>query len=223
MKKNFYLSGITLALSIFACVFAITSCSKEETATPEEASNENSIYDQKKKTSENSQLSSRTCFIEVGYYEVQYGKKIVLPPFCEANLSSICAFRGLGYIPRFVICPDWRIPDCQVIDCLNPWNFKNIFINPIPRYSDLFKGDPSPQPSIGGILIKVTPDIAILQFNNELKNIVDKQLMTVKNNFDLPKDFAQKVGLNGYNVPAGIYPVVYDQLSKTYNAIVRVK
>lgn len=167
----------------------------------------------------------------INAYTARCGIKICFLTAIRGNrrYSLDCVGNGICYVQRIKCYPDlvpcipWKFPNCSVVDCNNPWNYKDIFVNPIPRFKNYFKGDPDPEPNLGFVPLKVTPNIAVLQFYTESKGTLDRQSLTLPASFNLPKDISENLGLKGFTVPAGKYPVVYDDRSKTLNAIVYVK
>ena len=91
------------------------------------------------------------------------GRLIVLVHFVQS--AELIA------IPLFLVLI-FKLPDCSWVDCGNPWNYREMFVNPIPRLTDYFKGDPNPQPSRGFTTYGVNEKIVWLQFYTPIKNVL---------------------------------------------------
>jgi hypothetical protein len=194
-----------------ACVLCFYSCDKER-----------NIAEETKQKTINVQSSAGSCGFRVFVLEYARGNRIGGLP-CRAG-NGICLINNIIRLPQLVPCPVLKIPSCILVDCNNPWNFgPDVFVNPIPRFRDYFQGYQHREPNIHFVPFRVTSNIAVLQFYSEVLGTVNKQKLTLPASFNLPKEVSEDLGLIGYTVPAGSYPVVFDQRSNTLNAIVSVK
>lgn len=191
------------AVLVLTSVFYLYSCKKENPVVHQQAPVENKEI-VVNKTSAKANCGKPICFSDV---------------ICS---GSICVSVGRVCVD-LIPCIDFKLPDCQLVDCGNPWNYKDPFINPIPRFFDYYKGNPEPQPNFGFFTYGVTEKIAWLQFYAPVKNVLDQQVLNLDKAIQLDKQIALQQDLKGNIIPAGSYPVVFDIKTKTYNAIVKVQ
>jgi len=207
MKKQFSPPQIVLSLFAAAALFCSVSCNKGKVSDE---------VTKQKTTSSNSNVSaSGGCYFPVirEYYargRYSYGSYCIT----GTGICHVIRIISGGFVP----CPIFKLPNCQIVDCGDPWNYRNIGIP--PPYNKYFPN--SPLDSIF-VPIKVTSNIAVLQFYAEIKGTLNSQTLTLPTSFSLTKEVSQSLGLTGYRVPAGTYPVIFDTQNKTLNAIVSVK
>lgn len=217
MKNKISLLKVALGLFAVVSLLYFSSCQKTQVVTTERK--QKTVNVQLKDTSNNTDnLSSGYCKFNVALIEAIPGQ-----PKYGCTGIGLCYVDNLIPLSYLMPCPVFKLPDCKKVDCNNPWNFKNIFIEPITDYKDLFYGDPHAKLGIHFVPIAVTSNIAVLQFYEELNGTLNSQTLTLPAHFSLPKEISISLGLSGYTIPAGKYPVVYDAKSKTLNAIVSIK
>ncbi len=209
MKTIFSRLPFVLGASLLVGILYFSSCKKEQANVQKDVPENQTV------NSYAAKCGIKICYLTVIPGNRRYGLD------CIGN--GICYVQRIECFPDLFSCIPWKIPDCAFVDCRDPWKFKGIFVNPIPRYKDFFKTDPEPQPSLGFVPLKVTSNIAVLQFYNEVKGTLDRQTLTLPASFNLPTEVSKNLGLSGFTVPAGKYPVFFDDKSKTLNAIVSVK
>jgi hypothetical protein len=221
MKKSAWMPGIFPGIMICACVFYFSSCTKQGSGSEQTLQTQKTETQKKTESNSTDLLSARGCGIRICLVDFIRGHRRTGSFDCTGG--GICFITGTQCFPEFVLCPEFRIPPCALVDCNNPWNYKDIFVNPVIRYRDLFQGDPNPEPSLEFVPLKVTPTIAVLQFYSEVKETLDQKTLKLPAAFNLPNDLAQSIGLKGNKIPAGTYPVIFDAQSKTFNAVVKVQ
>jgi len=108
----------------------------------------------------------------------------------------------------------------------------------IPQYLDPWvlysKIDPLRVPDIRGqfnlnidksgmVPFPVNYAVLGLQFYVPIKGALDRQLFYLEKDLELDPNFAKENGLRSNIIPAGKYPVLFNQKTGNYNAIVSVK
>jgi hypothetical protein len=220
MKNNLSVLQIFLVLPAAAGILYFSSCHKEQ-VTVEERTQKKADVRLKVKSNNPGELSSAYCSFKVYLIESVPGHRPMGQFDCTGR--GLCYVNNIIALPQAMPCPMFKIPDCSLVDCNNPWNFRNIFVQPLPRYKNYFNGNPDPNPNVDFVPIAVTSHIAVLQFYAELKGTLNSQSFTLPASFKLPKEVSKNLGLTGYTIPAGNYPVVFDTKNNTLNAIVYVK
>ncbi|MEM9341199.1 MAG: hypothetical protein AAGA66_20885, partial [Bacteroidota bacterium] len=61
-----------------------------------------------------------------------------------------------------------------------------------------------------------------MQYFRDVPGLIDKEVFRVHTSIELDKETVASIGLKGNVIPAGTYPVIFNEKSETFNAIVSV-
>jgi hypothetical protein len=134
-------------------------------------------------------------------------------------LPGICSIRIVDCIfilqnPCLYFPCDFPIPDpWEIYEILDP-----LKIPDIRRIIDV-KVDPE----VNVLPFPVNENVVGLQFYEPVKEVLNEKVMVLKNDLELDPEFAKENGLAGNMVPAGKYPVLFNEKTKNYNVLVSVK
>ncbi len=158
------------------------------------------------------------------FFDIEFGKRITIWP----SGNTIC-INGPGICRiRRIHCVWIEIPifdPCSFIPCndfLDPWEIYEKF-NP-----EIFKplidlSDKRLDPETTVTPFKVAKNIIGLQYNNEIKEVLNKETMVFEEDFELSKELMESIEMEGNVIPAGKYPVVFNEEAGTYNVLASVK
>lgn len=207
MKASMYLS-VRIWLIVVLAGLLSTACQNEEAkVTPVETSSVKS--------------ADASCFIVLYYHTItpNYRNLWVGTNYCQYAPGFICVktYRVIRHI-----C--WLNFDYLKDVCLScpydiykrlPWEVfpdfrQGLEVNPAVRWSDQAAYFPISRGVIG------------IQFYAE-SSVINKQSFTLRSDLVLSAEMQKELGVVGQKIPAGTYPVSFNEKSKTYNAIVAVR
>lgn len=103
----------------------------------------------------------------------------------------------------------------------DPWDWRE-HLNPHDIYD--FREDLidvlNPKEDFG--MFRINENLLGLQYFNEVPGLIDKEIFHVHTSIELDVNTAESLGLKGNIIPAGSYPVAFNEKNGTLNAIVSV-
>ncbi len=116
-----------------------------------------------------------------------------------------------------------------IVDCfwrweewwIDPWDWRE-YLDPRDIYDfrqDL-KDVIDPREDFG--MFRINEHLVGMQYFNDVPGLIDKEIFNVHTSIELDPKTAESLGLKGNIIPAGKYPVAYNEKDGTFNAIVSV-
>lgn len=169
---------------------------------------------------ESSGLYRGGCVIrEICFPEIRPGTRLLLnSSLCLPGTPYQCSyFTGKQIcIPIIVDCFwKWDIP------WRDPWDWREFIEVPdIYDFRKELEGIIDPREDFG--MFRINENILGMQYYNEVPGLIDKEVFHVHSSIELDAKTAESMGLKGNIIPAGTYPVAYNDENGTFNAIVSV-
>lgn len=140
------------------------------------------------------------------------------PTICVPGSPFQCTyFTGRERCFPIIIDCFWRWEEIWI----DPWDWRE-FIDPYDIYD--FRKDLidviDPKEDFG--MFRINENILGMQYFNEIPGLIDKEAFFVHSSIELDAKTAESLGLKGNIIPAGKYPVAYNEENGTFNAIVSV-
>ncbi len=158
------------------------------------------------------------------FYDIEFGRRITIWPSGNTiciNGPGICSIRRIHCI--WIEIPIFN--PCDFIPCLDfldPWEIYEKFdpeiFKPFIDYSDK-RLDPETTVTP----FKVAKNIIGLQYNNEIEEVLNKEVMILEDDFELSPELMESLDMEGKVIPAGKYPVIFNEEAGTYNVLASVK
>ncbi|GAA0891472.1 hypothetical protein GCM10009122_11510 [Fulvivirga kasyanovii] len=213
IKMNFNLPMAILTIGM--AVFTITSC-QEDALTDKDKNDMQLTQDQANgKRDQNARYGGGICFpvVEPG--------RIVRVPF-----GFDCINNWGGCNRYYVECLPWLDP-CALIPCgiewRDPWIIYEKF-REIPEDFESFRdaGQIEIDPSNTMAYFPVNDHVLGMQFYEEWEHSLSQDKLHLRTSVVLDDETASDYGLAGNVLPAGIYPVIFNEKNGTFNAFTSV-
>lgn len=205
-----YLPGFVVA----ALVLFMSSCQEEVFDRPQDEPVKQEER-QASKDSYNARLGRGICFPAVD------PGRIVRGP-----LHIECVNQWGACNTYYEECIPWLDP-CAIVPCgiewRDPWIIYEKFrVNPEVFGSFRDAAKIQIDPSTTAAYFPVNEDVLGVQFYEEWQHMVSKGNLHVRTTMLLDQESVDDYGLNGNAIPAGLYPVVYNEKNGTFNAFTSV-
>lgn len=161
------------------------------------------------------------CVIEeICIPEIEAGRKWWFnPAICMPGNPYQCTFfTGREHCFPVIVDCFWKWEEWWV----DPWEW-NDFIDPRDIYD--FRKDLEDiiiDPREDFVTFKINENMLGFQYFNGIEGLIDKEVFNVHTSIDLDDATVESLGLKGNVIPAGQYPVVINEDTETFNAIVSV-
>ncbi len=195
---------------IILALIIVVSCNEEKIAI-KDASEQSAVSEEIDDVNTSARSGRLICI-----YYIEHGLK--LNNHCYSYLPGICSIRLIRCIPLFY---ERCLFPCD-IKYYDPWDVYK-FIDPyvIPDIRDKFQLKVDPE--VNTIPFPINEAVVGLQFYTPIEKTLDKDMFMLKSDLQLDPELAKELGLRGNVIPAGEYPVAYNEKFDNYNAIVAVK
>lgn len=140
------------------------------------------------------------------------------PSLCLPGFPSQCSvFTGRERCFPLIINCFWRWDKWWI----DPWRWRE-FMDPREIYD--FRRDLKDviDPKVDFGTFPINENLLGLQYYNDIPGLINKETFTVQTSIELDEKTVESIGLKGNVIPAGKYPVAYNEKSRTFNAIVSV-
>lgn len=165
-----------------------------------------------------------------------YGTRCIIREFCipkvergtRAWFNPALCLPGNPYQCNYFTGREICIP--VIIDCFwvwderwrNPWDWRD-YLDPRDIYD--FRRDIGdiidPREDFG--MFRINENLLGMQYFDVQPGLIDKDVFNVSSSIELDAETAESLGLKGNIIPAGKYPVAYNEKNGTFNAIVSVE